>query len=130
MATVSSGILGEANLLNLKSLSNDDVRSEVRDFLVPEEKLIQSFHTVRDQVIFTNKRIIVVNVQGLVGKKASYFIYPYSRVQYFAIETAGLLDIDSELTLMFSDGNCLQFDFKTSVDIKQLCTVISACILK
>ena len=71
----------------------------------------------------------VVNVQGITGKKVSYFSYPYSKVQYFGIETAGVLDIDSELVLMFNDGNRLQFDFKAKVDIKQICASISAYIL-
>lgn len=80
-------------------------------------------------MIFTNKRVFVVNVQGITGKKVSYFSYPYSKVQYWGIETAGVLDIDSELVLVFNDGNRLQFDFKTKVDIKRICADISAFVL-
>ena len=80
-------------------------------------------------MIFTNKRVFVVNVQGITGKKVSYFSYPYSKVQYWGIETAGMLDIDSELVLVFNDGNRLQFDFKTKVDIKRICADISAFVL-
>ena len=60
-----------------------------------------------------------------------YFIFPttYSKVQHFGIETAGVLDIDSELVLMFNDGNRLQFDFRAQVDIKQICSIISSFIL-
>lgn len=129
MATVSSGILGEGNLLNLKPIAVSQVRSEVTDFFVSGETIVQCFQTVRDQVIFTNKRVFVVNVQGITGKKISYFSYPYSKVQYFGIETAGVLDIDSELVLVFNDGNRLQFDFKAQVDIKQICSIISSFIL-
>ena len=50
-------------------------------------------------------------------------------VQYFGIETAGILDVDSELLLVFSDGNQLQFDFRSHVDIKCICANISAYIL-
>ena len=52
-----------------------------------------------------------------------------SKVQYWGIETAGMLDIDSELVLVFNDGNRLQFDFKTKVDIKRICADISAFVL-
>ncbi len=50
-------------------------------------------------------------------------------MQYFGIETAGMLDIDSELTLVFSNGTHLQFDFKSKVDIKTICATISQYIL-
>ena len=73
--------------------------------------------------------MFVVNVQGITGKKVSYFSYPYSKVQYWGIETAGLMDIDSELILVFNDGNRLQFDFKAKVDIKQICANISSFVL-
>lgn len=129
MATISTGILGDSNLMNLKSVSVSQIRPEVSEILVPGEDIIQCFQTVRDQVLFTSKRVFVVNVQGITGKKVSYYSYSYSKVQYFGIETAGVLDIDSELVLVFSDGNRLQFDFKAGVNIKGICAGISKYIL-
>ncbi len=129
MANISSGILLDANLMNLKEIPAASVRPEVFGFFVSGEEVVQSFQTIRDQVIFTNKRVFVVNVQGITGKKISYFSYPYSKVQYYGIETAGVLDIDSELVLAFSNGARLQFDFKSQVDIKKICANISAFIL-
>ena len=129
MASVSSGILGDANLMNLKEMSVTQVRPEVNSLLVSDEEIIQCFKTIRDQVIFTNKRVLVVNVQGETGKKVAYFSYPNSKVQYFGVETAGLLDIDSELILAFNDGNRLQFDFKAQVDIARICSIISSFVL-
>lgn len=129
MATISTGILGDSNLMNLKSVSVSQIRPEVSEILVPGEDIIQCFQTVRDQVLFTSKRVFVVNVQGITGKKVSYYSYPYSKVQYFGIETAGVLDIDSELVLVFSYGNRLQFDFKAGVNIKGICAGISKYIL-
>ena len=70
MATMSSGILGDGNLLNLKPIAVSQVRSEVTDFFVSGETIVQCFQTVRDQVIFTNKRVFVVNVQGIPGKRS------------------------------------------------------------
>lgn len=129
MSILSSGIVGDSNTFNLKAIDSNKVRSEVYDFLILDEEIIASFATIRDQVIFTNKRIFVINVQGLVGKKISYVSYPYKKVQYFGIETAGLLDIDSELILVFNDGNKLSFDFRTSVDITKICKIISSFVL-
>ncbi|MBQ6453775.1 MAG: PH domain-containing protein [Coriobacteriales bacterium] len=129
MATVSSGIIMDANIMNLKAINLNDVRGEVPALLVPGEQIVSAFQTVRDQVIFTTKRVFVINVQGITGKKTSYFSYPYSKVQYFGIETAGVLDIDSELVLAFSNGAKLQFDFKSNVNIRQISALISGFIL-
>ncbi|MCR5783601.1 MAG: PH domain-containing protein [Clostridia bacterium] len=129
MANVSTGINMDSNFANLKAINPKDVRKEVFDLLANGESIAQAFQTVRDQVLFTNKRIFVINVQGLTGKKISYFSYPYSKVQYFGIETAGVLDIDSELVLAFSNGTHLQFDFKSNVNIRQISQIISHYIL-
>ncbi|MBR0215029.1 MAG: PH domain-containing protein [Solobacterium sp.] len=129
MPAVSSGIIGEANLLNLRAIKLSEVRPEVPELMMPDEQMMQAFMTVRDQVIFTDRRIFVVNVQGLTGKKISYFSYPYSKVLYYGIETAGVLDLDSELVMAFANGARLQFDFKTNVDIHQISTLISNYIL-
>ena len=129
MPAVSSGIIGDANLLNLRAINLNQVRPEVPELMMEDEQMMQAFMTMRDQVIFTDRRIFVVNVQGLTGKKISYFSYPYSKVIYFGIETAGVLDVDSELVLAFANGARLQFDFKTNVDIHQISMLISNYIL-
>lgn len=129
MATINSGIFGDSNTFNLKEINIEKVRSEVLNFFVVGEEVISAFETIRDQVVFTNKRILVVNVQGITGKKRSYLSYPYSKIQYFGIETAGVLDIDSELILAFNDGTSLSFDFKTNVDIVGISRTISEFVL-
>ena len=129
MPTVSSGIMTDSNFLNLKAIGMDEIRAEDLDLLVDGEQPAAAFKTVRDQVIFTTKRVFVVNVQGITGKKTSYFSYPYSKIQYFGVETAGILDIDSELVLAFSNGAKLSFDFRSSVDIRKLNTLISNYVL-
>lgn len=129
MPTINTGIKLDSQLLNLKEVDFSEIRSEVNQLLVPSEELVAAFKTIRDQVIFTNKRIFVINVQGITGKKTSYFSYPYSKIQYFGIETAGVLDIDSELVATFSNGSVLQFDFKSKVDIRRISALISNYIL-
>lgn len=129
MATISTGLWGDSNTFNLKEIDPSKVRSELLDFFVDGEEVISAFETIRDQVVFSNKRILVVNVQGITGKKRAYISYPYSKIQYFGVETAGVLDIDSELFLAFNDGRSLSFDFKTSVDIVSISKVISSYVL-
>ena len=129
MPTVSSGIMTDSNFLNLKAIALEEIRQEVFELFINGEQPVAAFKTVRDQVIFTTKRIFVVNVQGITGKKTSYFSYPYSEIQYFGVETAGVLDIDSELIVAFSNGAKLSFDFRSSVDIRKLNTLISNYVL-
>lgn len=129
MANISTGINLDSNFMNLKAIDVKEVRPEVSNLMVNDENIIFAFQTIRDQVIFTNRRIFVVNVKGVTGKKVAYFSYPYSKIQYYGIETAGLLDIDSELIIAFSNGEVLQFDFKANVDIKTISTMIAQYIL-
>ena len=129
MPTISTGIKNDSNLLNLRSINISEIRPELSNLLVEEEKPLLAFKTIRDQVVFTNNRIFVVNVQGVTGKKVSYFSYPYSKIQFYGIETAGLLDIDSELLLTFSNGHVLKLDFQSKVDIKMINSIISKHVL-
>ena len=129
MATISTGINLDANLMNLKAIDLKEVRPEINSLLISDEKIKFAFQTIRDQVIFTNNRIFVANVKGISGKKIAYFSYPYSKIQYYGIETAGLLDIDCELIIAFSNGAILQFDFKSDVDIHSISSLISSYIL-
>lgn len=80
---------------------------------------------MRDFVVFTNKRIITVNVQGLTGKKVDYTSLPYSKITAYSIETAGTFDLDSELELWFSGLGKVKLEFKGNVDIKEINRVIS-----
>ena len=96
------------------------------------ETIVQAFKTVRDQLIFTNKRIIAVDVQGITGKRKSYSSMPYSKVQFFSIQTPGFVELvpDSELFLMFSNGFTAKFEFKGGVDIGAIGRMISQYVLE
>ena len=76
MATISSNVSFDSNLMNLKGISIDAIRPEIYDLIIDGENIEMAFSTVRDQVVFTNKRIFVVNVQGITGKKVMYLSYP------------------------------------------------------
>ena len=82
---------------------------------------VSSYSSMRDYVVFTNKRVISVNVQGLTGKKKDFTSLPYSKVQAFSIETAGHIDLDSELQLVFSGLGTVVFEFTGASNIKENC---------
>ena len=117
---------------NLKPIPVEQVRDEVNGLLIEGEETVMAFQTVRDQLIFTNKRIISVDVQGLTGKKKSFGSMPYSKIQYFSIQTPGFAEIipDSELFVMFTNGFTARFEFKGNVDIGRIGRMISEFVLK
>ena len=90
-----------------------------------------AFQTVRDQLIFTSKRIIAVDVQGITGKRKSFSTMPYSKIQYFSIQTPGFAELipDSELFIMFSNTFTAKFEFKGGVDIGKIGRMISEYVL-
>jgi hypothetical protein len=112
---------------NLKPISVDAVRAEVDGLLINGEEVVAAFKTVRDQLLFTNKRVIAIDVQGITGKRKSFSSMPYSKVQYFSVQTPGFAEIipDSELFLMFSSGFTAKFEFKGNVDIGKIGRMIS-----
>lgn len=119
------------SVFNLKPISTDAVRNEVQGFLINGEEICYAFQTVRDQLIFTNKRIISIDVQGITGKKKSFSTMPYSKIQFFSIQTPGFAELfpDSELTLTFSSGFTAEFEFKGKVDIGAIGRLISEYVL-
>ena len=116
---------------NLKPIELDSVRNEVTGLLIEGEVPIMAFHSARDQLVFTNMRVISIDVQGITGTRKSFGSMPYSKVQYFSIQTPGFGEIfpDSELFLMFSNGFTATFEFKGGVDIGRIGRVISKFVL-
>ena len=108
------------------SLHNEKLISPL---FVTGEEFIGEYQSVRDFVVFTNKRVIAVNVQGVTGKKKDFTILPYSKIQLFSIETSGVLDIDSELELYFSSVGKIIFEFTGGSDIVRIGQAISEYIL-
>lgn len=108
-----------------------NVRGEVNGLLVNGEEMIMAFKTVRDQLVFTNKRIITIDVQGITGKRKSFSSLPYSKIQYFAVQTPGFAEIvpDSELYIVFASGFTATFEFKGRVDIGVIGRMISDFVL-
>lgn len=116
---------------NLKPIRVDAVKGEVNGLLIGGEEVVMAFQTVRDQLIFTNKRIIAVDVQGITGKRKSFSTMPYSKIQYFSIQTPGFGELisDSELFIMFSNTFTAKFEFKGGVDIGKIGRMISEYVL-
>ena len=119
-------------VFNLTKIDNSKINKNVAATLVDGEQVIGVYKTVRDQVVFTDKRIITVDVQGLTGKKQEIFTIPYARIDYYAIQTPGFLEInaDSELVISFTNGLKAEFEFKGNCDIRQISKMIATYALR
>ncbi len=118
-----------ASFFKLKPTSNNDYLSLIQPMFVDGEQIIQSFRGIRDGVVFTNKRIFAINVQGITGKKKDFTSLPYSKIQAFSVETAGVLDLDSELELWFSGMGKIKFEFVARANVSDICRMISSLVL-
>lgn len=118
-----------ASFLKLKPVKDDAFSGLIAPLLIEGEQIIRSFQSIRDGVVFTNKRIFAINVQGLTGKKKDFTSLPYSKIQSFSVETAGMLDLDCELELWFSGLGLVKFEFTNSADVAAICRIISGFVL-
>ena len=118
-----------ASVFKLGPWDLSQVVNEILPLLVHGEEPLAAFKGVRDYVVFTNKRLIAVNVQGITGKKRDYTSLPYSKVQSFSVETAGTFDLDAELDLWFSGLGKVRLEFKGQVDIRSLSQLIAGYVL-
>ncbi len=117
------------SVFKLRKTNSFNNEKTISPLFVSGEEFIGEYQALRDFVIFTNKRAIAVNVQGVTGKKKDYTTLPYSKIQLFSIETSGVLDMDSELELYFSGVGKIVFEFTGSSDIVRIGKAIGEYML-
>ena len=118
-----------ASFLKLRPVNENAFEKMIAPILIDGEEIIGSYQSIRDGVVFTNKRLISINIQGITGKKKDFTSLPYSKVQAFSVETAGIFDLDSELELWFSGVGRVKFEFIGAADVSYICKMISKRVL-
>lgn len=93
--------------------------------LTKNEKVLIGYQSIRDGLVFTNQRIIAVDIQGVTGNKKSLLSIPYERIQVYAVETAGFFDLDGELDIWVSGIGCIHFEFTTRTSMSKISGIIS-----
>ena len=116
-------------VFKLSPVAPESMMERVGPLLVEGEIIIAAFKAIRDSVVFTSKRVIAVNVQGITGKKVDYTSLPYSKVQAYSVETSGLFDLDCELDLFYSGIGRIRFELRGKVNVVELSRQIAAHIL-
>lgn len=88
--------------------------------LIAGEDVVYAFKTMRDFIIFTNWRVIHVDVQGLTGSKKQYLTIPYRSINAFSVESAGTLDLDAEVKIYLSGHPPVEFNVSRETNVAEL----------
>ncbi len=97
-----------------------DLPNNLKNKLTETEEAIFCVKTFRDAAVFTNKRILVADRQGITGNKIEYYTIPYKSIVTYGIETAGTMDLDSEIKLTLTGGLNIEFKFFKSKEMNKL----------
>ncbi len=105
------------------------IPDDVTDLLVPGESAIAAYKTIRDSAIFTDRRLIVRDAQGLTGKKVEIYSLPYKSIDMWSSENAGMMDLSAEIELWTRAGH-IKVNLKKGVDIRRFDMLIASFVLK
>ncbi|WP_062385158.1 PH domain-containing protein [Demequina iriomotensis] len=117
------------SFIKLSRVDPANADGQFASLLLDGEQIMMAFRGMRDMVVFTTKRIIALNVQGMTGKKKDFTSLPYNRIQAFSVETAGTFDRDAELEVYFSALGKVKFEFAGSTDVAYLAKLIGHYVL-
>lgn len=94
------GLLGNAS-----QIDSEEVQQELQPILADEENVVFAVKEIRDMYVFTNYRLILIDKQGVTGRKVEYHSVPYRAITHFKLETAGHFDLDAELKIWISGSS-------------------------
>jgi hypothetical protein len=118
------------NILTWTLVSECPIPNDVSDLLVEGEVAVAAYKTLRDSAIFTNKRLIVRDAQGITGKKVEIYSLPYSSINMWSTENAGkLFDINAEVELWTRAGH-IKVNLNKNVDIRKFDKLIANALLR
>lgn len=120
------GMLGNAS-----KVDNASVQEEFAKLLAPGEHVEHAYKLIRDLFVFTDKRLVIADKQGLTGSKVEYHSIPYRNVTHFSVETAGSFDLEAELKIWISSTAapiCKTFNKK--LNIYEVQAVLASYVLR
>lgn len=124
------GILNKI-LGNASEVSAEKLNEKYAQLLIQGEEVELGFSLFRDVFMFTNKRLILVDVQGVTGSKVEYKCLPYKHISRFSLETAGTFDLDAELKIWISgeDVPTVSKKFNRSINIYEVQKYLATKVL-
>ena len=97
--------------LNLLNVVEIGTKKDLYSHVLFDEEVIYEFNAPRDVFVVTNKKVILIDVQGLTGKKKEVLIIPFSKITAFSTETAGTFDFDLEVQIWASGIGFVELSF-------------------
>lgn len=124
--------LFSALLGNAGAVSQDQLTKEYSELLIDGEQIELGFKLIRDTFIFTNKRLILIDKQGITGNKTEYKSILYKAISRFSVETAGTFDLDAELKIWVSSETLpsIKKQFNKSVNVYEVQKILAHHVLK
>lgn len=115
---------------NVSEMDAESIQKEYSALLCEGERIERAYKLIRDKWVFTNKRLIIQDTQGVTGSKREYHSIPYGNIAHFSIETAGTFDADSEMKIWVK-GSSMPFtqDFGRNSNIEEIQRVLAGYIL-
>lgn len=118
-----------ASILSWTFMSECSIPRDVDSILIEGEGAIAAYQTIRDNAIFTNKRLIIRDSQGITGKKVEMYSIPYSSINMWSTENSGkLFDMNAEVELWTRAGH-FKIQLRKGIDVRKFDKIIANAIL-
>ena len=119
------GLMGNVSEVNVTK-----VKEDLKEILAPSETIVEAYKLIRDLLIFTSKRLILIDKQGVTGKKTEFHSYPYKSIVHFSVESAGHFDLEAELNLWISGSDTpVKINFNRSANINVVQKILAEKVL-
>lgn len=120
------GLLGHAS-----EVDPSKIQAEFERILAPGENVERAYQVIRDLFVFTDKRLVLVDKQGVMGRKVEYHSLPYKAITHFSVETAGHFDLEAELKIWISGSSSpISCPFNNKLSIYNVQSVLASYVLR
>lgn len=121
----------DSMLGNASKMDVNKIQTEFAQILAPGERVEHAYQLIRDYFVFTDKRLVLVDKQGITGSKVDYHSVPYKSITHFSVETGGTFDLDAELKIWISGMAApVQKQFNKKLSIYEVQSVLASYVLK
>lgn len=116
------------DILSITLIAKREIPNSISELLVSGEKANYAFSTLRDVAVFTDKRLIILDTQGITGTKKEYYSLPYRSIDMWSVETSGMADLNGEIEL-WSKVGLFKIKLRKGIDVNEINHIIAQAVL-